>query len=437
MPELRTDAFIAVAIAALVMPLAFVVAVVLAAMARRGGRSLGPATSAGLALLGGLALGSMFLIVASEPAIAFPIPLAAVLLLVNEWRSGRRASAGWLLAGFALPWMVLWGAYLVLLATGVDFDPPATVLGFAAGALPAALGLVVAGRYAGGGPGDRDRDRPRRSFRTLAMALGEPSRVGPVALPDLAAVVALVVSGLAVSFLVRGVPTWAGFLLAVIIGAAAASEAYLQAMAPRSRRATEAFMWLGSWDLAAIKAITGEGVPTTRRGAERWLASHPVTAEEPPLVRSMRLQLLLLANRLEEARALAADEAPAEPAGAPSAADRFHRASDRQFVGWYAGDPGTDVAAMAAEAEGILPPDGDERLRADVTVALARVRDMAVADPPTSEDALAPLLAMRDRLGTRADGLMRRLIWRRLFTVFFVAGLALGAIGLALGVAPA
>ncbi|MBI3752129.1 MAG: hypothetical protein HY263_10810, partial [Chloroflexi bacterium] len=199
MTDLRTTVFVVIAIAAFVVPLGFLGVVVIAAMARRRGEAIGPRLSAALSLGGGLALGSMVLVVATDLEIGALLLIVAAALVGNEWRAGRRASAGWLLAGTALPWTILWGVYLLLLAGGEPIDPLSTVRSFAIGAMPAALGLVVAGRFAGS-TADAPR-APVRSFLVISSVLREPSRVGPIGLPELAAVVTLAVTGFVAAFL--------------------------------------------------------------------------------------------------------------------------------------------------------------------------------------------------------------------------------------------
>ena len=418
--DLRTTAFIVIAVGSFVVPLGFLGIVVIAAIARRRGEALGPRLLAGLSLGGGLALGAMLLVVANDLEIGAPFLIVAALLVANEWRAGRRASAGWLLAGTALPWTILWAAYLVLLAAGEPFEPAVTVGSFALGALPTALGLIVAGRF--GGPPTDARRPPAGSFLVISSVLREPSRVGPIGLPELAAVLALAVTGFLAAVLPVSLPPLAEVAVVAIIASAAASEAYLRAMAPRARRATEAFMWLGAWSLAEARAQTGSGVPTTRSGAVRWLARHPAAVDEPALARVLRVQVLLLAGRVADAEAIV----EVEHGGTPL--EQFHDAADRELVRWWTGGP-TDVSAMRAAADAILPQDGDDRARADVTIAVAETRGLAVADPALDGDPLAPLLAVRERLGARADGMLRRVLWRRMFVVFLVLSLAFGALG--------
>jgi len=433
--DLRTTATVVVALVGLLVPIGFVGLVVGAAIERRRGEQLGPGWHVALALGGGLALGAMFLVLASDLTVSWPFLLVAALLVVNQWRLGRRASAGLLLTGTALPWTLLWGAYLVLLGRGVDFEPLATVEGFAAGAIPTALGLIVAGRYADEAGAVEGRP-PGRSFLTVTSAIREPSRVGPIGLPELAAVVALAVSGFVLALLPVHLPDPAGILVGAILLSAIASEAYLRAMAPRTRRAMEAFVWLGSWDLAQLKAATGEGAPTSRRAAERWLARHPVGSDEAATLRSLRVQALLLAGRDEAAREAArANLRLVTEDEASSPIERFGAADEVQRVAWWSGEP-EDLGPMEAAAAAIEPADGDDRLRAEVEIALTQVRSRAVVERPGTQDVLAPLLAVRERLGRRADGVLRRTVWRRIFAVFLVTSLVLGGVGWLVGGTP-
>jgi hypothetical protein len=433
--DIRTTASIVVAILGLVVPIGFVALVVGAAFERRRGEALGPGWLLALALGGGLALGAMFLVLAGDLTVSWPFLAVAALLIANEWRLGRRTSAGLVLTGTALPWTILWGGYLLVLARGADFEPLPTAEAFAAGAIPTALGLVIAGRF-GDGRSEIAGRPPGRSFLTITNAIREPSRVGPIGLPELAAVVALAVSGFILALLPVHLPDPAGMVLGAIVLSAIASEAYLRAMAPRTRQAMEAFVWLGSWDLAQLRAVTGEGAPTNRRAAERWLARHPAVAQDPASVRSLRVQALLLAGRVESAREAAEANvqlAAADAASTPS--ERFAAASEIQRVAWWSGEPAS-LEPMRAAATAIGPADGDDRLRADVDIALAEVRDRAVTEPVGSPQVLAPLVAMRERLGHRADGVLRRTVWRRIFAVFLVTSLVLGGVSWLVGGPP-
>jgi hypothetical protein len=104
-------------------------------------------------------------------------------------------------------------------------------------------------------------------------------------------------------------------------------------------------------------------------------------------------------------------------------------------VAWWSGEP-EDLGPMEAAAAAIEPADGDDRLRAEVEIALTQVRSRAVVERPGTQDVLAPLLAVRERLGRRADGVLRRTVWRRIFAVFLVTSLVLGGVGWLVGGTP-
>jgi hypothetical protein len=381
-----------------------------------------------------MALGSLFLVAADDLLVAWPMLVIAAAVAVTEWRHRRRTSAAMVVAGTALPSTILWGVWLILLVGGVAFDPGATIRGFAIGALPLAAALIIAGR-SGPTAGEAPAPRPR-SFGMIAAALREPNRIGPFGTPEVAAVVAIVATNLAAVFVPVG--DWVvRFIVVAILGSAVASEAYLRAMQPRSRRAFEALAWVGEPDVAAFKKVTGGRVPTTRRAAEAWLARHPLAADESAAMRGSRIHVLLLAGRLDEARAaIASRPAPVD------AVERFDQAADAEFLAWYASDPDVDarLAAMVPLAAAIEPADGDARLRAEVGLAMARTRALATAPPEAAggagarPDSLGPLVEVRDRLGARADGLVRRVVWRRTFVMFLFASALFAVLGLATGV---
>jgi hypothetical protein len=203
-------------------------------------------------------------------------------------------------------------------------------------------------------------------------------------------------------------------------------------MAPASRRAFEAFSWLGEQELAALRDLTRERVPHSSGAARSWLERHPLASDEPQLIRSLRIEMLLLAGRVEAARA-AADDRPA-PA---SADDRFAHAADRELVAWWADEANREqrLADLGAAAAAIVPSDGDARLRADVSFATAQLRERAVAGAPPL-DVLAPLVDVRARLGARADGLVRRVLWRRIFGLFLACSVALELVAVVIGFVP-
>ncbi|HJW21595.1 MAG TPA: hypothetical protein VJ506_04110, partial [Candidatus Limnocylindrales bacterium] len=459
MPDPRTSIIIVVALSGLVLPAAFLLVLVGASLRRRAGHEPGAAWNGSIAFFGGASLGTMFLI-ADDLLIGAPLALAVVGIAVSQWRSGRRPLAAWLVLGAAVPWTLLSMSYMVLYSRGLlELDPLETVVAFLAGAVLCALSVLVIARRpteasggqasgpgswlgAGAEPGPEPASasetapdtvtaragarRVPRSFQTVGSAIREPSRLGPFGLPEVAALVALVAFGLALIALgIFGLPPIAGYALAIVVGSALATEAYLRAMATRTRRSMEAFMWLGSWDLAQVRAATGGGVPTSRGGAAKWLVSHPESPGEGAAVGSLRVELSLLAGRAADAQTLVERLPEATPL------ERFHKAASADVVAWWT-SRGDALEAMARAEDGIEPPEGDDRLRAEVALAVARVRHLAVADPPVANP-LTPLLEVRDRLGSRADGLVRRILWPRLYRVFVLASIVFAVAGAATG----
>jgi hypothetical protein len=408
------------AVATVVVPAVFLVVVLAAAIRRTRGEPIGARLAGALALTGSLSLGT-FLLIGSDVVVDAPILIAAVLLLVGQWRSGRRVLAGLVLAGTALPWAILWGIYVVALTLGLaEFEPTSTWLGFALGAVPAATGLVIVIR---GDPAPAAVDpssaagRPgSRSFGSIAAAIREPGRIGPFGMPELAVLLTLVITWLVIPFVVPPVLSpLVPMVLAAVVGSVAGTEAYIRAMPPRSRLAFEAFSWLGEAELAEARRETGGRVPTTAWGARRWLASHP----ERPELAWIRVEVLLLAGRLDEARTVA-DSLPTD-----TPAERFERAAARDLADWRAGGEG-DLPAMEAAAAELRPPDGDEHLRAEVAIATAQVRRRMADGRTAPGDAIEPLLEVRKRLGARADGQVGRALRWRLLPVLLLVSLALG-----------
>jgi cytochrome c-type biogenesis protein CcmH/NrfG len=81
----------------------------------------------------------------------------------------------------------------------------------------------------------------------------------------------------------------------------------------------------------------------------------------------------------------------------------------------------------------IRPPDSEDRLRADVTIAVARVRRLMADGPATPDEAIQPFLEVRERLGKRADGQMGRALRPRIIPGLIVSGIVLGVASLVLG----
>jgi cadmium resistance protein CadD (predicted permease) len=426
----ESGVLVGIAVAVFVVTAVFLVAVAAAVVRRRRGGSIGPRFGRLLAVLGGLSLGVLFLVNAGIVA-ALPLVLAVGLIALSSWRLGRRTYAGWLIVGAALPWTALWGIYVWAMLTGLNpFEPSVTWLGFVGGLVPVGVGLAIAGSgdRAAPPPGhDSARWQPgARTIGTLTAAIRGSNSIGPFGIQELAAIVAIVVSQLVVSFAlaIAGVPGVVTAVVLAVVGAVAATEAYIRAMPPFNRKAFEAFSWLGDEEIARVREVTGEGVPLSRRAAEAWLTRHPATAETA----RMRPEVLLMAGRVDDARTAA----EALPTGTPW--ERATRAATIELVAWLAGAGGELDELEAAARE--LPAKSDDGLRAAVLLAAARTRLRMSDGRSEAGDAALPLVEVRARLGHRADGQVGRALRRRLLPVFFVTALVFGLVTQVLGGLP-
>ena len=424
------DLWVAAAVAVFATAGLFVVVVGMAAAWRMRGHEVGTRFGNLVAFVGGAAIGTMLLL-SPDLTIAAPPLLVAVVTALGRWRAGRRVQAAWLVTGTAAPVAVGWALVVWALAGQPGGTLPIEpILWLAGGLIVGGFGLVSALR------GDPQPPEPAidapvgqpgsRALGSIAAAIRESTMIGPFGLPEIAMLIAFVATWLVIPLLL---PRDAGLLVQLgvpsVIGAILATEAYIRAMPPRSRKAFEAFSWLGEWELARARATIG-GVPTSPQDAETWLAAHPETnitnLDELPI----RVEILLLAGRFEDARG-ALERLPVI-----NEWDRFEQAALRDLVDWRAGGPG-DIAAMEAAADEIRPRDGDEALRAAVTVAIAKVRRRMADGRAAVGDAAEPLLEVRPRLGRRADGQVGRALRRRLIPVLLVVSIGFGFITTLLG----
>ena len=426
--QFQSSIEVAVSVAVLLAPVPFLVSVVIGAFFLSSRGRIGGLGTAVVSFTGGLVPGTMLLVDADLLRLAPLVVLVA--LVVGRWRARRRWSAGWLLIGGALPWTVVYGLITaVMLAGDISYSPLETLGLFALGVIPLGAGIAIVGR------GDPAPSEPRvdaragqpgsRDIGSIAHAIREPSFLGPFGLQEVALLVAIVVTLFVVSFIVRDLP---GVLRVVLTSAAAAvvgTEAYIRAMTTRSRRAFEAFSWLGEWELARAKRAVGH-LPLTRDDAIDWIVAHPLgpiaIADELPV----RIEIELLAGRRDEARALL-EQLPTETPWA-----RFEVAALRDLVDWRAGGDGF-LPLMEETAREILPDDSDERLRAEVTIAVAQVRRRMADGRTDAGDAAVPLVEVRERLGARADGQVGRALRWRLLPQLLVVTLILTTAGELLG----
>jgi hypothetical protein len=356
---------------------------------------------------------------------AFTLVVAAVVagLLL---RRGQRGLAGWLIVFTALPWAVFAGSVVLDAVSGAPEAAAGPIIVpfiLSAAAIAVGIWLVASGRGAGTGPAAAP------GAPDAADAGGSPpatSWVGPVSTPparawDAAgrAAVGPTVFGLSPAALVGagGIVVGAGTTVSVahgrsipevvaigalgaILTGLLATLLWALAWPPRSRRAFEAFAWLGEWDLERFRDLAGGRVAGTLPNILRYVREAP----ETPGNRWIRVEALASSGELAAARAMA-ERLPVD-----TVLERAEKATYLPYLDWLGGGPGDPAALRAAIAE-IEPADGDERLRGEVSVALAEVRQRVAAGDP---DPAAPLRAVRDRIGRRADGVLFTAARRRM-----------------------
>ena len=166
------------------------------------------------------------------------------------------------------------------------------------------------------------------------------------------------------------------------------------------RRAFEAFVYLGEWELDRVAALAGRRISPTPDAMRELLAS----VEERPEDRWLRVELLIAGRDLHEARAVAARM----PDDTPYA--RVERAAAHTLIDWLSGGRGDPAPLREAVAE-VLPADGDERRRAEIILALTEVRQR-VGIGPAAGDPLEPLERARDRLGSAGNDALLRMTRR-------------------------
>jgi hypothetical protein len=425
-----TEALVAVALAVFIVPAVFLAIVALAATRRMQGKEVGPRLTAQLCVAGAASLGTMLLF-APDATIAAPLVIVLGAIVIGRWRAGRRAQAGWLVLGAGFPTVI---AFLVVLAAPTLSSGPTTPtswtwLGGGLLACLVGLALVIRGDPP---PPPPDLTAPAgqpgsRALGSIFAAIRDPGMVGPFGLPELSLLTAFVLIWIIVPFLIpRDAHLIVQLALPSLIASVVATEAYVRAMPPRSRKAFEAFSWLGEWELARAREVTGQSVPTSRDAALRWLAERPERVDRM-VEAALRVEVLLLAEQLEEAGRLV--ERMAERAATPW--EHFEVASLRDLVSWRAGGDG-ELPAMEAAAEAILPPDSEDRLRAEVTVAVALVRRRMADGRSAPGDAAQPLLDVRERLGSRANGQVGRALRPRILPILLLLSALFGLLGLGL-----
>ena len=373
-----------------------------------------------IGLASGLSVGLLFVENASLGVEAGLFLVIAVFVTGWLWWRGRSEQAGIFAIGAALPWSVAWaivlGRVLAVEAGQAGFDATAALLPLLAGltGLAIGVGLVRLGdvRIRSGVQQPRHAARPRR-VGLVAEALTTPEMVGSLPVSEFASLLGVFAAVVAIGVL--NLPGYTEPLAQVAGGTLAGVELRLLVRPRRVRRAYEAFSWLGEWELERLRQLTGKGVPTNKGQAERWLADLP----ERPDTRWIRVEVLALLERVEEARAVA----ETMPVDTPYA--RFERAYAIDLADWMGGRHG-DPESLQTAVTSLDGADAETLLRADAAMAVRETRLLVAEGGP--ENALGPLVGLRERLGSRADGQLRRALWRRTLPVSAVTAVIVTAL---------
>jgi hypothetical protein len=308
--------------------------------------------------------------------------LVGLVVSVGLGATRRRRLAGWFLIGASLPWTVLFAGYVVELIQGEDLAGFTTVVEFLLGAIPLAIGLVLARLPESGGdpdpfaPAGRPGSRRTGSLTAAVMRRGRYGIIGPGFVLSLIVVTSVTTFGHALPLGLQVALVAAGVLLA--------TELELHAMPLDARRSIEAYHWIGQSAIRRLERVSGRTMPRSKPAMERWLAE-----PETPMDIAFRPELLAYVGRVDEARAVLARV----PADTP--VERFHRAVSGWELDWRQGREPEPVA-FPALIDAIGPEGEPERLLAE---GLDAWRRSEVALAALDDRWFAPLVAFRGRLG--------------------------------------
>jgi hypothetical protein len=310
--------------------------------------------------------------------------LVGLVVAIGLGATRRRRLAGWFLTGFALPWTILFGAYVVELLQGADLARFTTVAGFLVGAIPLAIGLLLGLRREPApdpdpfAPAGRPGSRRAGSLTAAVMGRGRYGVIGPGFVLSLVIVTSVTLFGHALPLLVQ--------LGLVAIGVLLATELELHAMPVSARRAIEAYHWIGMSAIRRLERVSGRKMPRSKPAMARWLAE-----PETPMDISFRPELLAFIGRTDEARAVLA-RVPAE-----TPVERFHRALSAWELDWR-GARGLVPVDFPALIDAIGPQGEPERLLAEGLDAWRRSEEALAA---LEDRWYTPLVDFRARLGDR------------------------------------
>ena len=329
----------------------------------------------------------------------------------------RPRTAGAMLVAISLPWITWWASFLADNALwGRHWNGSEVVAALIPGVTALLVGLFSFYAF-GTSEAERNSVGPggptTRTFGAAGIAMLGP-RIFGMASQDLAAVLAMLAIALVTASLTRGRTFVEGALITVagvLVAWAAACVAFVLVRRPQDRRAWEAFTWQGEWELDRYRAVVGGPALPSRDDFRKWLKASP----DQPELGWIRTELFVMEREFDKAQAAA----EAMPVDTPY--DRVERETAFASIDWHSGGPG-DTGELRAAAAEILPADGDERLRADVSLAAAEVRRLlAVGDT----DPARPMRELRDRLGARADGILWTVLRRRLWSKFLMTALTI------------
>ena len=169
--------------------------------------------------------------------------------------------------------------------------------------------------------------------------------------------------------------------------------------------ATETYLWLAVRAEAHWHELFGDAaVPRSRSAMRAFIAATP----ETPETAGERFGIWMALGDLDAARRVV-EQMPDDTGSA-----RHARASAVWLVDFAAGSP-ADLAAL--RATGAALDDADERLEAEVEVAV----DAARIEVAAGRDWKPPLLAVRERLGPEPTAILWRHAWPPAFRGMFAA----------------
>jgi hypothetical protein len=310
---------------------------------------------------------------------------------IGRWyvRERRVAELGMTIAATGAPWALTMGWLLI-----VEPVDPTLVAGPDPRFLFAVAGLVVTGAgvaiaVAGGNlaaPRRPDGLTALRRGGSIAMAIEEGQRVGPVAAPAALGIGAGILASTLVVFWLGRSAGLLPSLLPVLAFAAVAGAVWIVAVPVRVRHAHEVLGWLIGRESDRWQPIIGRRGPFSPRAVRRLLATLPDT----DAVRPLRVELLAAMGRHDEAQ----QQLERLPRDTP--AERFEHALLAEYIAVHIGAPDRRAEIRAA----LDDLTGEDLLEGRANLACADARRAFLEG---GGDALAPLVAMRSAVGARAN----------------------------------